>query len=154
MLFRSAQIYWTRELARRLSEEGSSIIVLALHPGVIYTGSCLISTSLILLTQISSPSLPHITYTTISWYFNIHNILENTSTTADRFPFPLSSLLRTFSKATFSSVQDGAGTPIIAAVSPSIRVEKDKYQGAYLEDRKSTRLNSSHSGESRMPSSA
>ena len=34
-----AQIYWTRELARRLSEEGSSIIVLALHPGVIYTGS-------------------------------------------------------------------------------------------------------------------
>ena len=69
----------------------------------------------------------------ISWYSNIHTTPENTSATADRFPFPISSLLRTFSKATFSSVQDGAGTSIIAAVSPSIRVEKDKYQGAYLE---------------------
>ena len=38
-LSKLAQIYWTRELARRLSEEGSSIIVLALHQGVIYTGS-------------------------------------------------------------------------------------------------------------------
>ena len=66
-------------------------------------------------------------------YSNIYIFPENTSATADRFPFPLSSLLRTFSKATFSSVQDGAGTSIIAAVSPSIRVEKNKYQGAYLE---------------------
>ena len=66
-------------------------------------------------------------------YSNIYKFPENTSATADRFPFPLSSLLRTFSRVTFSSVQDGAGTPVIAAVSPSIRIEKDKYQGAYLE---------------------
>ena len=41
-LSKLAQVYWTRELARRLSEEGSSIIALTLHPGVIYTGSYLI----------------------------------------------------------------------------------------------------------------
>ena len=69
----------------------------------------------------------------ISWYSNIHTTPEATIAIADRFPFPLSSLFRTLSRVTLYSAQSGAGTSIIAAVSPPIRIEKDKYQGGYLE---------------------
>ena len=45
-------------------------------------------------------------------------------------------------------------SPIFQSVSSGMRVFSDASGSAHLSDRKSTRLNSSHSGESRMPSSA
>ncbi|KAL5520005.1 hypothetical protein ACEPAG_1665 [Sanghuangporus baumii] len=87
-------ILWTRELQRPLTEEVTNIIVVALHPGTVYTETCV--------------------------------------TTSERFTFPFSIILRVFAQITFRSVRDGAGTLIIAAVSPGIRAEAEKYKGGYL----------------------
>lgn len=46
--------------------------------------------------------------------------------------WPVSSMLRSISRLTFLNVTDGAGTPLIAAASPKVRAEADKYKGAYL----------------------
>ncbi|EJC97973.1 NAD-binding protein [Fomitiporia mediterranea MF3/22] len=82
------EILWTRELQRRLTEEGTNIIVLAVHPGSVHT--------------------------------------------VTRFKWPISTLLLTLVRLTFMNVRDGAGTLIIAAVSPKVRAESEKYKGRYL----------------------
>lgn len=50
----------------------------------------------------------------------------------NHFFWPLSSILKGLAWLTFMKVLDGAGTPVLAAVSPTIRAEADKYKGAYL----------------------
>ncbi|EJC97974.1 NAD-binding protein [Fomitiporia mediterranea MF3/22] len=88
------RILWTRELQRRLIEEGSSIIAVALSPGSVHT--------------------------------------ENTDMIVIRLKWPISTLFFALVRLTFMNVRDGAGTLIIAALSPKVRTEADKYKGGYL----------------------
>lgn len=46
--------------------------------------------------------------------------------------WPISSILRSISRLTFLNVIDGTGTSLIAAASPTVRAEADKYKGSYL----------------------
>ena len=62
-------------------------------------------------------------------------------------------LKRVMGKASFATLQDGSGR-IQIYVSNDVTGEKPHEQFKHWEDRKSTRLNSSHSRASRMPSSA
>ncbi|KAL5482611.1 hypothetical protein ACEPAI_9205 [Sanghuangporus weigelae] len=85
-------ILWTREIQRRLTEEGEY-------------------------------------YMQISKYQNTY---RHISSIIERFTYLISTILRVFAQITFRNVRDGAGTPIIAVVSPGVRTEAEKYRRGYL----------------------
>ncbi|KAH8113780.1 hypothetical protein DFH11DRAFT_1597378 [Phellopilus nigrolimitatus] len=93
-LSKLADMLWSRELQRRLTAEGSNIIVLSVHPGAV-------------LTQ-GNPS----TTRCVAW--------------------PLRPLYWLLAHTIFESPQSGVATSAIAAASPKVRAEAEKYRAAYL----------------------
>ncbi|KAH8113781.1 NAD-binding protein [Phellopilus nigrolimitatus] len=93
-LSKLADILWSRELQRRLTAEGSNIIVLNVHPGAVLT--------------------------------------EGNEITTRRIVRPLRPLYTLLCRLAFESPQTGVATSAIAAASPKVRAEAEKYRNAYL----------------------
>ncbi|KAG8740932.1 hypothetical protein FRC10_003547 [Ceratobasidium sp. 414] len=106
-----ANILFTRELQRRLDDEGSSIITLSVHPGYVATGKFCLYFPLPLVVTFSSPDAA----------------IEATS------KMPIFGLLSSvFVKLFFIDEAGGARNSVYAASDPDVRADPRRFKGQFL----------------------
>lgn len=106
---------WTSELQRRLSAEGSNIVVICANPGTVLTG------------MRDQP---------FSSVLRAHRASENfVNLTKKNWRWPISFLLEMLFRLLFVSTIVGAGNPLICAVGPQVRTGADaeRYKGSYTD---------------------
>lgn len=106
-----ANILHAKELQKRLDADSVPIIVTSLHPGVVWTGE-------------SSHGRKSLTTAKFSCNLDGAQVYVKT--------LPLSSLWCALLRIFTIPAENGAYTSLFAAASPAVRVEPEKYKGAYL----------------------
>jgi hypothetical protein len=107
-----ANILFASELQRRLDAEGSNIIVVSLHPGVIATGEHAMRPVKLKYILTLSPK-------------------DSALDVVSRMPVlgPISGFL---TRLTFVDEADGGYHEVFAAANPVVRAESEKYKGKYM----------------------